>query len=144
MTDLLGMVADWEPVAIGVSITGATGYALHRILVATRYERGAYERADDFNSARLQQLEDQVNELQDKVTQLEADYRTQRQLKHEWRSFSSSLLQERWTIRRFAEMHGCTVIVELMDRLDELRRDNPLMADADSMASWPDPEGPPS
>lgn len=136
MLDLLGLVeltADWEPVALGVGITGITGYALHRVLVATRYEQGAYTRAGEFDAERLDKLEAKVREQGAEIEGLKKDYATQRELKHNWRSFASSLMQERWTIREFSVLHDCTEIISLMDRLDALRRDNPLMDDIKSM-----------
>lgn len=60
-------------------------------------------------------------------------YEEQRILKHNWRGFASSLLLERQTVSQVAEMHGCTEVRSLMERLDKSREDNPLMLDLKSL-----------
>ena len=132
MDDVLAGV-DWGTILAGGSTIGLLFVGFRLFAMASTYAVRTYKDAGDFEASRVGKLEADVTELRGKVDDLEQRAEVERKLKHDWRSFSGSLLQERWTIRRFAELHGCTEIVDLMDRLDQMRADNPLMTDAETL-----------
>lgn len=136
MKDLLW--ADWGRHVAGAGIILALLFGLRMILKASDWSIGTYRDAGRFDANRVAELETKVRELNAKVDSLTADYREQRQRKHDWRSFASSLVQERFVIREFAQLHDCAEIVALMSRLDDMRRSNPLMAEVQSMTSMED------
>lgn len=80
------------------------------------------ESATAFDASRIDRLEAHLLALEQRVGD-------ERRLKHDWRSFATSMLLERATIRHTADINGCDQVVTLMDRLDAMRRDNPLMVD---------------
>ena len=124
---------DWGRYIAGGAVLAALLFGLRMVLKASDWSIGAYRSAGDFDAERVKSLEAKVDELNERVDKLTSDYRRQRELKHDWRSFASSLIQERFAIRQFAEVHACIEIIALMDRLDEMRSNNPLMTDVRSI-----------
>lgn len=121
---------DWISTAIGAGLTGGGGFLAFRLLATVSdFTSKRYREAATYANDRVDALEADVTELRDELRRLEHELGTQRKLKHDWRGLAGSLWQERFTIRRFAELHDCAEISELMDRLDAFRRDNPLMVD---------------
>ena len=129
MADVLQGI-DWGAGVVGAAFVVAAAL----ILRAAGWSIGIHRGAAAFEAERVSKLEKDIVTLTSKVDDLERDYRHQRELKHNWRSFAASLLQERWTIRHFADLYDCPKVVELMEHLDELRANHPLMSDADTMA----------
>lgn len=131
MQELLG--ADWGRLFAGTALIGGLLFLLRMVITASNWSLKTLRGSADFDHAQLGRLQAQVDDLNAKVDRITADYRRQRELKHDWRGFASSLIQERWTIRRFATLHDCAEVIELMDQLDDMRRDHPLMADVTTL-----------
>lgn len=134
---------DWITVVPAAGITGAGGFLAFRLLATVSdFTSKRYRESADYEVGRVKHLEAIVAARDATIATRDATIRertaalaAKSQEKHDWKNFATSMIQEGPTIRRLAQVNGCSEIVELMDDLDRFRREHPLMQTADDLRS---------
>ena len=128
MSDFVAGV-DWGTVFAGGSTVGLLIVGFKLFANASSYAVRTYKDAGQFDAERIDKLETQVRNLSSQLAKLEAQYRSERKGKHDWRSLAASLHAERRTIEDLATAHDCHEVLALIHRLNDLRANNPLLVD---------------